>query len=93
MRGISAVGSAPHWQCGGHGFESRMLHALSISLNINPVTIPREWGIKHIPNLLNAYFDKVQEEQDLKETERFRDECLKEILANKKERARLFSSH
>ena len=24
--GISAVGSAPHWQCGGHGFESRMLH-------------------------------------------------------------------
>ena len=26
MRGISAAGSAPHWQCGGHGFESRMLH-------------------------------------------------------------------
>ena len=25
-RGISAAGSAPHWQCGGHGFESRMLH-------------------------------------------------------------------
>ena len=25
--GISAVGSVPHWQCGGHGFESRMLHA------------------------------------------------------------------
>ena len=24
--GISAVGSAPHWQCGGHGFKSRMLH-------------------------------------------------------------------
>ena len=24
--GIGAVGSAPHWQCGGHGFESRMLH-------------------------------------------------------------------
>ena len=24
--GISAAGSAPHWQCGGHGFESRMLH-------------------------------------------------------------------
>ena len=27
--GISAVGSAPHWQCGGHGFKSRMLHLLS----------------------------------------------------------------
>lgn len=24
-RGISAVGSARHWQCRGHGFESRML--------------------------------------------------------------------
>ena len=24
--GIGAVGSAPHWQCGGHGFKSRMLH-------------------------------------------------------------------
>ena len=24
--GISAVGSAPHSHCGGHGFESRMLH-------------------------------------------------------------------
>ena len=24
-RGIGAAGSAPHWQCGGHGFESRML--------------------------------------------------------------------
>lgn len=27
-RGISTAGSAPHWQCGGHGFESRMLHFL-----------------------------------------------------------------
>ena len=26
VRGISAVGSAPHWQCGGHGFKSRILH-------------------------------------------------------------------
>ena len=23
QRGYGAVGSAPHWQCGGHGFESR----------------------------------------------------------------------
>ena len=28
--GISAVGSAPHWQCGGHGFKSRMLHLESL---------------------------------------------------------------
>ena len=25
-RGISAAGSAPHWQCGGQRFESAMLH-------------------------------------------------------------------
>ncbi len=25
-RGISAVGSAQHWQCWGQGFESPMLH-------------------------------------------------------------------
>ena len=26
FRGISAVGSAQHWQCWGQGFESPMLH-------------------------------------------------------------------
>ena len=29
------------------------------NLNINPVTIPREWNIKHIPNLLRSYFNKL----------------------------------
>jgi len=33
-------------------------------LGVNPVTIPREWGIAHIPNLLNAYYDKRSEEQE-----------------------------
>lgn len=28
-------------------------------LNINPVTIPREWNIKHIPNFLRTFFDKL----------------------------------
>ena len=28
IRGISAVGSASHWQCGGQGFESPMLHQI-----------------------------------------------------------------
>ena len=28
IRGISAVGSAPHWQCGGQGFKSPMLHCI-----------------------------------------------------------------
>lgn len=34
------------------------------NLGINPVIIPKNWGIKHIPNLLHAYFDKVQDEKD-----------------------------
>lgn len=49
-------------------------------LNNNPVTIPREWGIKHIPNLLYAYFDKVNEEENLIAIKRFREECLKEVV-------------
>lgn len=31
------------------------------SLNINPVTIPREWHIEYIPNLLRSYFDQLSE--------------------------------
>lgn len=30
--------------------------------NINPVTIPREWNIKHIPNFLRAYFDGLMKD-------------------------------
>lgn len=30
---------------------------------VNPVTIPRRWDIKHIPNLLRAYYDSIYEEQ------------------------------
>lgn len=30
---------------------------------VNPVTIPRRWGIKHIPNLYQAYYDAKYEEQ------------------------------
>ncbi len=29
------------------------------NFNINPVTIPREWNIKHIPNFLRTFFDKL----------------------------------
>lgn len=30
---------------------------------VNPVTIPRRWNIKHIPNLFRAYYDSIYEEQ------------------------------
>lgn len=49
-------------------------------LNINPVTIPKEWGIKYIPNLLYAYHDKVQQEMNKKQMKAFRSECLDEYI-------------
>jgi len=47
----------------GNELESfkRTLKELSI-LEINPVTIPREWDIKHIPNLLRVYNSKMYDE-------------------------------
>jgi len=47
-------------------------------LRINPVTIPKEWGIEHIPNLLNAYYDKCAEVQ----SEELRREGEKRLLRN-----------
>jgi hypothetical protein len=41
-------------------------------LNINPVTIPREWNINHIPNLLFAYENAVAREESRKRAE----ECV-----------------
>lgn len=35
-------------------------------LGINPVTIPKEWGVKHIPNLLYTYYDLAAEERQAK---------------------------
>lgn len=65
----------------GRGLDAfkRTLNDLS-SLRINPVTIPREWGIKHIPNLLCAYFDKVSDEEQKADIEKFKMECLKEYF-------------
>lgn len=60
-------------------------------LGINPVTIPRDWGIRHIPNLLNAYFDKVQEETDLKEMNCFDAECYRKYLQKRREKEVIFS--
>jgi len=47
-------------------------------LNINPVTIPKGWGIKHIPNLMYAYFDEVSDEQFMQGIEEYERELLKE---------------
>lgn len=30
------------------------------AISVNPVTIPRDWGIAYIPNLLDAYYNKLE---------------------------------
>jgi hypothetical protein len=52
-------------------------------LRINPVTIPRDWGIEHIPNLLSAYYDKCAEVQN----EERRREGERRLLSKKKKGA------
>jgi hypothetical protein len=42
------------------------------NLGINPVTIPREWGISHIPNLLDTYYSKTASDEML-------EQCLCEL--------------
>lgn len=41
---------------------NKALKELDVIL-VNPVTIPRRWDIKHIPNLFQAYNDSIYEEQ------------------------------
>jgi len=55
----------------------RMLIELD-KLRINPVTIPVDWNIEYIPNLLNAYYDKCAEVQ----SEELRREGEKRLLRN-----------
>lgn len=57
----------------------RTLKELS-SLGINPVTIPKEWGVKHIPNLLYTYHNRVQQENMKKSIQEFQTECLEEYI-------------
>lgn len=57
----------------------RTLKELS-SMGINPVTIPKEWGIKHIPNLLYVYFDKVQADRQHEEMKAMFDKLVLEEM-------------
>ena len=50
------------------------------NLGINPVTIPKDWRIKHIPNLLNTYFNKVEDEKQKELMEKWQQECLEEYV-------------
>jgi hypothetical protein len=67
----------------GDGLEDfrKSLKDLSC-MGINPVTIPKGWGMKHIPNILYAYFDKKNEENmnKIEIDEKIVKEYLKEMI-------------
>jgi hypothetical protein len=49
---------------------------------VNPVTIPRDWNIVHIPNLLRAYYDARYEEHLIPSSEVEARKRLAEYLSN-----------
>lgn len=50
---------------------------------VNPVTIPLDWGIDYIPNLLRAYYDTIYEEQLMPLKEFEVEKCIEEYLMEK----------
>lgn len=73
----------------GRGLEDfrRSLRELA-QLKINPVTIPDEWGIEHIPNLLDNYYLMRAEEREKENEEKQNEKMLWEYIkdCNKKEK-------
>ena len=49
-------------------------------LQINPVTIPEDWGIEHIPNLLTNHYHMRAEEQKREKEEKEKEEMLREYI-------------
>lgn len=51
--------------CTGTNLEQFTRSLIDLSnLDINPVTIPQNWGIRYIPNLLSAYYEKSDKETE-----------------------------
>lgn len=59
-------------------------------ININPVTIPREWNIQRIPNLLNAYDRRVEDELYKKQQEEIDLQILKDYYDERKKRKKKY---
>ena len=67
----------------GDGLENFRNNLKDLScMGINPVTIPKGWGMKRIPNILYAYFDKKDEENmnKIEVDEKTVKKCLKEMI-------------
>jgi hypothetical protein len=72
-RGIAKAKASLEGEGKGKDFEIDMLRIAIRDLSdlgINPVTIPKEYGIRHIPNLLKAYYDKIAQEEAIDEHRR-----------------------
>lgn len=57
-------------------------------ININPVTIPREWNIQRIPNLLNAYDRRIEDEIYKKQQEEIGLQILKDYYDERKKKTK-----
>lgn len=57
------------------------------NLRINPVTIPKEWGIEYIPNLLDNYYAMLAEERAKIQEEEFNKELLDEYFKDRKKKS------
>lgn len=60
----------------------RSLRELAV-IKINPVTIPEKYGISHIPNLLDAYYNKLGEERDKKRETEMKTEMIEDFFSKK----------
>jgi len=49
-------------------------------IGVNPVTIPREWNVEHISNLLDAYYNKIEGECENELTERRGNKIMKDYI-------------
>lgn len=50
------------------------------NIGVNPVTIPKRWGIKHIPNLFQRYEEMLYEEELISEQEYIVRQHIEKIL-------------
>ncbi len=48
------------------------------SINVNPVTIPRDWNIPRIPNLLDTYDGRIENAISEKRQEEMMEEILED---------------
>ena len=55
-------------------------------INVNPVTIPRDWNIPRIPNLLGAYERRIEDERAKKLQDEFNREILKDYYEDRKKK-------